>query len=315
MLVCNTVKRVLFVGDINIDVIMGGLASPPVLDKEITCATYDVLVGGSTCITACAYASLGGAASIAGLVGQDGEGQFLLRELKAFGVKTNLVRNTQKVKTGVTVNLIIGSTRSQVTYPGTIAEFDAADIHAGVLEGCRHLHISGPYLQTKLRPKVSRLLKLARRLGMTASLDPQWDATEHWKDMKEWMPLLTYLFLNEGEAISVTRTASARAALGVLAGKTRCPVIKMGGKGALIMDGGKVRSIPTPPKKIVDTTGAGDSFNAGFLFATLEKGMPLMDTARFAAATGARSCKFAGGVGARSTYNDVLKMMKGNRSE
>lgn len=306
-------KRVLFAGDINVDVIMGGLATPPVLDKEITCRTYDVTMGGSTGITACAYASLGGRASIAGLVGKDGDGDFTLALFRSFGVRTRLVARTRRVRTGVTVNLIVGNARSQVTYAGTLAEFDAAALGDATLRGFDHLHVSGPYLQTRLLPRIAPLLGRARRLGLSTSLDPQWDSTERWEGMSDWLPLLTWLFLNVDEALSLARARSRRGALRTLSARTNCAVMKAGKDGAFVAPGGRIVSIPAPPKKVVDTTGAGDSFNAGFLFAALEKNMPLVEAARFAAAAGARSCMFAGGVNARSTYRDVLAMMKKNR--
>jgi sugar/nucleoside kinase (ribokinase family) len=298
--------KVLFVGDINVDVILGGMEAPPTLDREVPCKSFDVVMGASTVLCACAYASLGGHAALAGLAGQDDYGDFMVRGLQEFGIDTAMVRRTGRVKTGVTINLIYENTRTQVTYPGTIAEFDGSGID---LAGFDHIHLAGVYLQTKLLPRIAGILGEARRRGLTTSLDPQWDSTERWQYMDEWLPRLTYLFVNDGEAMSITRAASAGEACLQLAARGCQPLVKAGRDGAYVALEGKVERVPGFPVEVVDTTGAGDSFDAGFLFATLEKRLSLLEAVRFANAAGARSCMFVGGVAARSTYVDIMAFL------
>jgi len=302
--------RVLFIGDINVDVMMGGMASLPLVDREVTCQTYDVVMGASTVLCACAYRSLGGEAAIIGLVGHDEYGEFMLRGLGEFGIRTDLVKRTSRVRTGVTVNLIYQSTRTQVTYAGSIAEFEGPDLEAAVFRGFDHVHCGGVYLQTKFAPRLTAVLELARRLGLTTSLDPQWDSTERWEYMDEWMPLVSWLFVNQDEAVSISKAGSVAQACRWLAQRTRCPLVKTGQDGALIWTGREAPAVPGWPVQVVDTTGAGDSFDAGFLYATLQKQMPLAEAARFANAVAARSCMFVGGVNARSSYEDVLRFMR-----
>lgn len=303
-------KRVLFIGDINVDVMMGGLECFPVLNREITCESFEITMGSSAVIAACVYASLGGNAAFLGLAGEDDYGAFMLKGMQGFGIDTARVRRTTRVCTGVTVNLTLDDTRTQITYPGTIAEFEASDLGAPDLQGIDHIHFAGPYQQTKFRPEIARILKLAKELGITTSLDPQWDASERWDGMDAWLPLLSYLFANEDEALSMTSEKTPEAACLALAGRTACPVVKAGRAGSLLSIGGQVTSIPTWEIAPVDTTGAGDSFAAGFLFAVLEKGMDLPDAARFGNAVGARSCLFVGGVNAHSTYDDTIAFME-----
>ena len=305
----RTVKKLLFVGDVNIDIIMGGLPSLPVVDKEITCASFDITVGSCAVVCACAYASLGGDASFMGLAGNDEYGRFMVRSMDDFGIHTDLVRRTDKVRTGITVNLIYQDTRTQVTYPGTISEFDGREAGERELAGFEHLHFAGPYQQTKFRPEMTRVLKLARSMGVTTSLDPQWDATERWEFMDQWLPLLTYLFVNEGEAMSITRQPSAEQAVVALQARTPRAILKAGKSGAMVVIDGKLHKLPAPALKVVDTTGAGDCFNAGFLYATLEKGLPPVEAIRIGIATGSRSCMFPGGVAHRSSYDDVTRLL------
>ncbi len=302
-------KKVLVAGDINVDVMMGGLQSLPVVDKEVMCESYDVVMGSSAVICAAAYASLGGSASFLGLAGNDDYGNFMLKGMKELGIHTDRVLRTDKFRTGVTVNMIFGNTRTQVTYPGTITEFDGRDITAETLSGFDHIHFAGPYQQTKLRPEITRLLKLAAAQKMTSSLDPQWDMTEKWDYMDQWLPLLTYLFVNEGEALSMTKAASLEEACKTLQSKTHCAVLKAGKDGSMVFADGKIHHVAARSVKVVDTTGAGDCFDAGFLFGTFEKKLPVQEALKIGNATGSRSCMFGGGVAHRSTYDDIVKFL------
>jgi sugar/nucleoside kinase (ribokinase family) len=306
--------KVLFIGDINVDVMMGGMESLPVVDREVICKSYDIVMGASTVICTCAYASLGGNTSIIGLAGEDEYGEFMIKGLNSFGVDTSLVRRTDRVKTGVTVNLIYANTRTQVTYPGTIAEFDGSELDGSIFAGFDHVHFGGVYIQKKLLPEITRLLKTARKAGLSTSIDSQWDSSETWTGMDEWLPHLSYLFVNKDEALSISKTASAEQALAWLAAKTEFPVVKTGDEGALVLSHGAAKPVPTIKVQPVDTTGAGDSFDAGFLFATIEKKMAPIAACDFANATAARSCTFVGGVNARSTYEDILRFKSERQS-
>jgi sugar/nucleoside kinase (ribokinase family) len=303
-------KRVLFIGEINVDLILGGLPSLPVLDREIACSSCELTIGSSTAICACAYASLGGDCSFMGLAGTDPYGDFMVRGMSEFGVRTQWVVRSPDVRTGITVNLIVGKTRSQVTYPGSIAAFSRKHLRLDAIPGFDHVHLGGLYLQEGLLPEVTEILTVARSAGLTASIDPQWDASETWRYMDEWLPLLTWFFPNGDEALSITGARDLPSACEALAGRTPSPLIKHGAEGVWCWIDGRVERIAGYPVDVVDTTGAGDSFDAGYLFAVLEKGMDARSAARFANAAAARSCRFVGGVNARSSYEDVLEFQR-----
>ncbi|MCL2647649.1 MAG: carbohydrate kinase family protein [Phycisphaerales bacterium] len=316
--------KILFIGDINVDVLMGGLESLPVVDKEITCKTFDIAVGSSAVICAAAYTSLGGDSSFLGLAGQDDYGNFMIHAMNELKINTDLVRRTDTIKTGVTINLIHASTRTQVTYPGTICEFDGSDVGEREFKEFSHIHFAGPYLQTKFRPHIIRLLQLAKSLNITTSLDPQWDPREKWEHMNDWLPLLTYLFVNEGEAMSIVNTldyqsrnrkgaTSIEDACRALANHTATPIVKTGKDGSMAISrgrGGNLARSTAKQVQVIDTTGAGDCFDAGFLFATFEKQLPLAKALQVANATGSRSCTFPGGVAHKSTWSDITHFME-----
>ena len=259
-------SEILFIGDVNVDIVLDGLKQFPVRDKEITCDGFEITMGSSSAFAACSYALLGGRGSFLGLAGRDEYGRFMVRGLEECGLNTRLVQYSESIKTGVTVNLVHEGSRTQVTYPGTIAELGAGHIPPAVFRDFDHLYFAGIYQQYQLRPDLARLLRAAAESGITVSLDPQWDESEEWADMAEWLPLLTWLFVNADEAMSITRTETVEKAWQALAAQTPCPIVKAGNQGCLVPGPNGPMCIPAFPVRMVDTIGAGDAFAAAFLY-------------------------------------------------
>jgi len=300
-------KKVVFAGDFNVDLIMDGLEATPVPDHEVGCTSFDLVMGSTTCITATAYACLGGGAWFGGLSGRDDFGRFMLEGLRSAGVHTEMVRIDPDLKTGLTVNLVKDRERIQVTYAGSMGLFRLEDIPDALLDGMAHLHLSGIYQAHALLPRITELLERAAARGATCSLDCQWDPGERWEHLDEWLPRLDWLFANSQEARSMTHGAPDP--VRALAARTRCPVIKNGADGASVMVDGRRLDLPATRVEVVDTIGAGDNFDAGFLYAVLERGMTTAEAARVGNAAAARSCTFRGGTQARSTWQQVRDFM------
>ncbi len=308
-------NTVLFVGDINVDLMMGGLESPPAVDREVTCATLALTMGSSVVIAAANYAGLGGSAAVAGLSGDDEYGRFMMAGMKERGLDTSLVQVSHEVGTGLTVNLIFDQTRTQITYPGTIATFEDISAIEANIDRYAHFHFSGVYQQHRFRPQLTALLEMIRDSGATASLDPQWDSSEKWEMIEEWLPLLTYFFVNEDEATSITGTASVADAFERLKTLTACPICKLGARGAIFADAdGATRTTPSFGVDVHDTTGAGDAFAAGVLFGGIERGMGLEESVRFANAVAARNCTEEGGINSCPSYEEITRFLE-NYSE
>ncbi len=261
-------------------------------------------------IAACAYASLGGRARAFGLVGSDYFGNFMIQELQRFGVDTASVRVSDQLKTGITVNMVYGGTRTQITFPGATQEFREVDLELPALLGCGHVHFAGIYQQVGFRSSLTDLLASLRRAGVTTSLDCQWDQTEQWQGLDQWLPLTDVFFANAREARSMTSRDNPEEACRVLQDRTAHPLIKLGEEGALFLDRGRSVRIPAQAIQVVDATGAGDSFDAAFLFATFVRKMALVEAVRFAVAVGSRCCMFRGGVEARTTFADVYNLIR-----
>lgn len=197
--------KVLFVGDINVDLVLGGLEYPVQEDKEVMARSFMRTIGSSSIITAVAFRSLGGEADVCGLAGCDDNGAYILKSLDELGIGRSLVMKDKKTPTGITVNLIHGHVRSQVTYPGTISKFTGPPL-TKELSMYKHIHFSGIYQQKAFLPNIVDTIKYIKKLGVLVSLDTQWDATERWKYLDILYPYLDYLFINRDEAYSISGT-------------------------------------------------------------------------------------------------------------
>jgi sugar/nucleoside kinase (ribokinase family) len=306
--------RILFAGDVNVDIVMPGLPGPVELDREILSTGFDTVLGSSAAITACAHARLGGPTAFAGLGGDDAHGALMRTWLEEAGADCRHLVLSKDQRTGVTVNILTPAGRYQVTYAGAIPRFvpDTAAIIADQRIG--HVHFSGIYLQTDLLPRLPTILAELSAAGIGTSIDPQWDGSGRWWGLDEWVPRLSLLFVNEDEAMNLSRTQDAEAALDALS--RRCPqvVVKRGAAGVLARTPqGTFRQAGLRISGFRDAIGAGDNLAAAWLYATRTAGMAEAGALAFANAAAARSCTFSGGSAARSTHHDVASFLESHR--
>ena len=130
------------------------------------------------------------------------------------------------------------------------------------------------FLQTKLQPEVPDLFRRARNFGLTTSLDTNWDPSEQWVGVHNLLPLVDVFLPNENEACALAKMDSVADSARKLAANTKIVAVKMGADGGLAMEGDTVVQAPAIPVEIVDTVGAGDTFDAGFIYGFLG-GWPL----------------------------------------
>ena len=300
-------KKILFVGDANLDLILSGLEASPQEDKEVFCDGVQYTLGGSCTLTASAYAHLGGHCDFSGLIGHDTNGIFVRDALVDAGVGVDLLRMDDNLETGLTVNLIHGRSRTQVTYRGSLSEVNESDTIQDIMNRYAHLHLSGIYGTPKLLPHIEKILRVAKNHHLTTSLDTQWDASGKWQCINDWLPLLDWLIINEDEALSISKRlgfvvkddTTILTVWNFLKTKTPSPIIKLGKIGAFAQ--GNVYP-PCDVEKIVDTTGAGDSFAATFIYAIVEKNYDFEQAMTLAQAGGALACTFVGG------YSEVFSL-------
>jgi sugar/nucleoside kinase (ribokinase family) len=190
-----------------------------------------------------------------------------------------------------------------------IAELQASDIPDDLLRQSRHLHVASYFLQTKLQPGLTALFDRAHSLGLTTSLDTNYDPSEEWIGFDTLLSAVDIFFPNRTEALSITRASDVESAARQLATKSRLIVIKLGAEGAALQTDDKTFFVPSLPVKLIDTVGAGDSFDAGFLYGYLA-GWDLEKALQLGVVCGSLSTQASGGTAAQPTLNEALVFMK-----
>ena len=178
------------------------------------------------------------------------------------------------------------------------------------MAGLDHLHASSFFFQDGLRPGLPDLFARARRAGLSTSLDTGFDPRERWDGgLRETLRETDLFFPNEVELKALSGCDDPAEGIRALAnGRTRV-VAKLGKDGAMALDGDQLIQVPAYPVETVDTTGAGDSFNAGFLHRWLQ-GAPLVECLRLGAACGALSTRALGGTAAQATLAEAEALVR-----
>jgi sugar/nucleoside kinase (ribokinase family) len=297
---------ILVAGELNPDAIVVGPELTPEFGQVETLAADGTLtVGSSGAIFACGCARLGLATSYVGTVGDDAGGRFVLTELERRGVDTTSCRVEEGRATGLTVVISRGEDRAILTAVGAMDALAAEDVTEEILATAEHLHVTSPALQPRLRAALPDLFARAHAAGLTTSLDPGWDPTGEWDTaLADALESTDVLFPNAAEACRIAGTEDPEAALDALALRVPTVAVKLGADGAIAADpGGRARAA-APALALVDTTGAGDSFAAGFLRAGCA-GLSLEERLRVAVACGSLSTGALGGVAAQPTWQEA----------
>jgi sugar/nucleoside kinase (ribokinase family) len=293
----------LVVGDVNPDILVPN-AEPRFGQEEVIVESIALTIGGSAGIMAAAVARLGLRTTIVGVVGDDTFGRFMLDELAGRGVDVTACRVDPARPTGATVILSRPTDRAILTAEGTIGDLALDDIPVQLLERARHVHVASLFLQPAVLAGLGALTERAHDAGATISVDPNWDPTGGWDGgLRDALPGIDVFLPNAAEARLISGRDDVAAAAHALHGTGPRPLVavKCGPDGALAVDeGGVLVDVPGFPAEPVDSTGAGDAFDAGFLAAWLER-RPIVDALRLGAACGALSTRALGGTRAQPT--------------
>lgn len=295
-------------GDANPDLVLHGDDVTPAFGQaERLVDDARLVVGGSGAILACGAARLGLRVAFVGVVGDDPFGAFMREQLEARGVDTTGLSVDLDRPTGITVVLARKDDRAMLTSPGTIADLRRSLIDAELISRARHIHMSSYFLQRTLAAELPGLFREARARGATTSVDPNWDPSGTWDGGIMGLLAEVDVFLpNEMEALSIARISEIEQAIARLrsvgAGTV---VVKTAERGAIGAHASELVHVPSIPTGVVDTTGAGDSFDAGFL-AGYVAGEPLRRCLELGNACGALSTLAIGGTAAQPTMAEAL---------
>jgi sugar/nucleoside kinase (ribokinase family) len=287
----------LVAGDANIDLLVEGVSMLEIGTEKLA-SDLNLVLGGSSAITAFNLSSLGARVSFVGIIGQDLFGRFVEEKLTTGRVDLSGLLRSPDRKTGATIWHSRSGKRAGVTYAGTVAMLEAGHVTNALLQSARHLHVGAYFLQTQLHAGAPELFARAKSMGLTTSIDCNYDPEERWdSNLLAVLRHADLFFPNEDEALRITGKSTAAAAARDLADLAATVIVKRGAQGALVATSQTRFDVPAIPTQVVDTTGAGDSFNAGFL-SEFVKGSSLAVCAQAAAIAGSRNTQAVGGTAA-----------------
>ena len=297
---------ILVAGEINPDLILAGDVHPEFGQAEKLVDSAVLTVGSSSAIFACGAARLGLRVAFTGVCGDDFFGSFMLAQMQARGVNVQHVIIRPGGVTGLSVILSTGVDRAILTAPGLTGALRAEDAPDALLAQARHLHVAAYFLQDALRPGLPGLFARARALGLTTSLDTNYDPSQQWLGFDQLLAVTNIFLPNEAEALSLSRAGDLTRAAEQLSDQVETLAIKRGADGALALSGGRSVAVASIPVQVVDTVGAGDTFDAGFLYGYLT-GWALEKSARLACVCGALSTRAAGGTAAQPSLEEAIQ--------
>jgi len=302
---------VLVVGELNVDLILDKIEKFPEVGKEVIAKNMTLTLGSSSAIFASNISSLGAKTAFLGKIGNDKFGEIVLESLQKSKVDTSLIKIDQQLGTGATIVLNVGEDRANTTYPGAMDFLTVDDIDDSDLEKARHLHFSSYFLQPGMWGRLGDLFKRAKQLGLTTSFDMQWDPNETWDlDIEGVLPYVDVFLPNEKELMFLTKKDNLFAAIDWIKKYTSILVVKRGNEGSMVHCQDQLTDLPPfLNTQVVDAIGAGDSFNAGFIYKFIN-GCSIADCQKFGNLTGAVSTTEAGGTAAFRDYERFRKTAK-----
>lgn len=305
-------SNILVAGELFVDLILSGFEAWPTLGLESFAKEFRREVGGGAAITASGLAKLGNRCGVVGSVGSD-TGDWLVQQLKNNGVNTDSIRVHEIEPTAFTVVVSLPQDRAFLTYPGAnrgLPSLLQETARAAHLNEVRHIHFAcAPALDV-----TADLFRQFRARNCTLSFDIGWH--EHWLKHPDAFAILQHIdlfFPNEIEARCMTGEDEPSRILQAFEAVGLCRVaVKLGARGSALLWDGKHLFAPAHPVTPIDTTGAGDCFDAGFLHAWLH-GEPPESCLQIANICGALSTEAYGGVAGFPTPAQLkLELSKGN---
>jgi sugar/nucleoside kinase (ribokinase family) len=302
---------VLAVGELNVDLILDGAGDLQYGQAEHLIDDATLVLGSSTAIFACGAARLGLRVAFVGVVGADMLGQFVLRELRAHNIDVSGVIVDPALKTGMTVIFKRAADRAMLTYPGSIPALTYAQIDMAVLAQARHLHLGAFFMLDGLRPQAATLFQQARAAGLTTSLDTNFDPRERWDNgLRTLLPLVDVFLPNESELCAIAGLRDPHAAARTLAASygARMIAVKQGADGAFALAAGQMERAAPLIVNVVDTVGAGDTFDAGMVYGILA-GWDVARALRMGCVCGSLSARAAGGTAAQPDLAEAMRFL------
>lgn len=287
----------------------------PEKGKLVLFDELEIHTGGCANNTAIALARLGVSVGAMGKIGNDRFGDLILHTLAENQVDTAGIQRDVNVNTSFTfVAIASDGERSFCHYIGANGELSEDDLNWDIIKTAKILHIAGALVMPRFDGQpMANVLQKAKTLGITTSLDTAWDATGKWLETLEpCLPFVDIFLPSLTEAQHLTGKSEVREISTFLRNYGISTIgLKMGERGSYVSTPEEELFVPAYPVSIVDATGAGDAYVAGFLTGTV-KGWDLKTTAELASATGAACVTAIGTTAGIQNLEETMKICKGS---
>lgn len=297
-------------GDVNIDLILPGVDQIPPAGQEWETPVMETMPGGGAALFTLGLGKLGLHPVFKGSVGNDCYGKYLMEEFQQRNIDASLLKMEENIGTGISISFTNEKDRSFLTYRGTNGNIDISNIDIKEVALAKHIHVTG-YAGSSNHTQYLKLLKqIKEETETTISFDVGWDDTGEWyQEIYKLFPYIDVLFMNETESIHYSRKETAKEAALDFTRHCKLAVIKLGKKGSLAVSNGACYELEGFKVTAIDTTGAGDSFNAGYVYGFI-KGAPIEDCLRYGNGCGALSCTGLGGNTAFPLERELLDFIE-----
>jgi ribokinase len=288
--------QVVTLGDINVDII-ASIPRYPAPGGDGLAEWVEVHSGGSAANTAIVLSNFGVDVGIIGRVGRDAFAEQALARLAEAGVDLSCIQRDDEFVTGMMfIPVTPDGERTMFGCRGANPRLESALLDEGYIAQADVFHLSGYALLAEPQRSASRrAMEMARREGVVISLDVGLEAAANTtEEVKALLPLVDLIFPNEAEVEHFTGSSDVREAVrALLEYRIETVALKLGEQGCIVGSEGEVFSVPTFAVGVQDTTGAGDSFDAGFILGRLW-GLGARESAILANALGALAASAVG---------------------
>jgi sugar/nucleoside kinase (ribokinase family) len=297
-----------------LDIVSQPITKWPEYGGSVFSDTTDFVLGGMALNTAVSMAKIGHVpVGLISCVGHDLGGQILETGLKRLKIDTEYLCYADSDNTGVAICFIHpDGERSMVLCIAANNQLNETKVNFKAFHDGDFLHIGGSMVSEGTRGEnLAKILKKVKEKDVKISLDTCWDGTNQWgKILTPSLPYCDIFFTNDDEARLYSGKESIEEALDYFSSfGPKILIVKMGSKGALVRSQEFCGLIPIFEVKTADATGAGDSFDAGFLFG-LYNHWSIEQSAIFASAVGAKCVTAFGATTGVTCYEETLQMIR-----
>lgn len=276
----SKIHKVCFVGNLNIDLIIRNINSFPAWGQEVLGNGYSVVSSGQSAYSAFALRKLNVPVSIIGNVGNDIYGKKILGDLETAGIDITAVETSKEGKTGISIAVVRSDgERAFISDTSCLSEFTYQFVRRHepkIIESEIVCFVGSFFLPGLPIHDTVGLLQLTKEMGKKTFLDTGWDSANWQKEtvstLRQGLQYLDFFVPNLDEAYAITGQKNPESALkSLLSDGAKVVIIKMGAEGSLTNFENHVEHIPAHKVDVIDAVGAGDVYNAGFLYGVLQE--------------------------------------------